>query len=74
MQTGKKSERGILKCWTDECQQSFQALKTRLTTAPVLAYADFSLPFILEVDASHGDLGVVLSQEQAKQSETSSLR
>lgn len=30
----------------------------------MLAYADFSLPFILEVDASHGGLGAVLSQEQ----------
>lgn len=50
--------------WTAECQQSFVALKTRLTTAPVLAYADFSIPFILEVDASYGGLGAVLSQEQ----------
>lgn len=44
--------------------QSFEALKIKLTTAPVLAYADFSLPFILEVDASHGGLRAVLSQEQ----------
>lgn len=29
---------------------------------PVLAYADFSIPFVLEVDASHGGLDVVLSQ------------
>ena len=29
----------------------------------MLAYVDFSLPFILEVDASHGGLGAVLSQE-----------
>uniref|UniRef100_A0A665U756 Gypsy retrotransposon integrase-like protein 1 n=1 Tax=Echeneis naucrates TaxID=173247 RepID=A0A665U756_ECHNA len=64
-QAGKRSERGAIKCWTGECQQSFEALKTKLTTAPVLAYADFSLPFILEVDASHGGLGAVLSQEQA---------
>uniref|UniRef100_A0A667ZAE4 Gypsy retrotransposon integrase-like protein 1 n=1 Tax=Myripristis murdjan TaxID=586833 RepID=A0A667ZAE4_9TELE len=63
--TGRKSDCAVIKCWTDECQQCFEALKTRLTTAPVLAYADFSLPFILEVDASHGDLGAVLSQEQA---------
>ena len=50
--------------WTEECRHSFEALKTRFTTAPVLAYADFTLPFILEVDTSHGGLGAVLSQEQ----------
>ena len=50
--------------WSDECHRNFEALKTKLTTAPVLAYADFSLPFILEVDASYGGLGAVLSQEQ----------
>ena len=49
--------------WTGEHQRSFEALKCKLTTAPMLAYADFSLPFILEVDASHGGLGAVLSQE-----------
>lgn len=59
-----KSGRGVIGCWTSECQESFQALKARLTSAPVLAYADFSLPFILEVDASHGALGAVLFQEQ----------
>ena len=50
--------------WSEQCQLSFEALKNKLTTAPVLAYADFSLPFILEVDASHSGLGAVLSQEQ----------
>ncbi len=50
--------------WIEQCQVSFEELKSRLTSAPVLAYADFSLPFILEVDASHGGLGAVLSQEQ----------
>ncbi len=42
---------------------SFEGLKGKLTTAPVLAYADFSIPFILEVDASNQGLGAVLSQE-----------
>lgn len=37
----------------------------RRKTAKVLAYADFSLPFILEVDASYGGLGAMLSQEQS---------
>ena len=62
--TGKKSKHGVIEQWTDECEQGFKALKARLTTAPVLAYADFTLPFILEVDASHGGLEAVLSQEQ----------
>lgn len=30
--------------WLEECHQ---AQKTKLTTTPVLAYADLSLPFIL---------------------------
>ncbi|KAJ8006741.1 hypothetical protein DPEC_G00110370 [Dallia pectoralis] len=51
--------------WTDECKQSFHDLRARLVAAPVLNYADFSLPFILEVDASYSGLGAVLSQEQS---------
>uniref|UniRef100_A0A8P4FZU9 ribonuclease H n=2 Tax=Dicentrarchus labrax TaxID=13489 RepID=A0A8P4FZU9_DICLA len=63
--TNKKTEQRLSRCWNDECNQSFETLKAKLTMAPVLAYADFSLPFILEVDASHGGLGAVLSQAQA---------
>lgn len=62
--SGKRLQRAAIQVWSSECQASFDALKTKLTTAPVLAYADFALPFILEVDASYGGLGVVLSQEQ----------
>ncbi len=60
----KRPEPTLSEKWTEEHQRSFDALKSKLTTAPVLAYADFSLLFILEVDASHGGLGAVLSQEQ----------
>ena len=55
----------LSRCWTDECKQSFETLKAKLTTSPVLAYADFTLPFVLEVDASYGGLRAVLSQAQA---------
>lgn len=50
--------------WTEVCEQAFQTLKSKLVSAPVLAYADFKKSFILDVDASHHGLGAVLSQEQ----------
>lgn len=50
--------------WTEEYEKSFLDLKDKLVSASVLAYANFSLPFILEIDASFSGLGVVLSQEQ----------
>lgn len=50
--------------WTDECQNAFQKLKTVLVEAPVLAYADFTLPFRLYTDASNQGLGAVLAQVQ----------
>ena len=48
--------------WTEQCEQSFDALKDALTSAPVLAYPDYSKPFILETDTSLKGLGAVLSQ------------
>ena len=48
--------------WTPECQSSFQTLKTLLSTAPVLAYPDFTAEFILDTDASNHGIGAVLSQ------------
>ena len=51
------------KRWKIVHQQDFDRLKHLLTIAPVLGYADFSQPFILETDASHQGLGAVLSQE-----------
>jgi transposase InsO family protein len=49
--------------WREEHQQALDKLKAALTSTPVLAYADYSKPFILETDASHTGLGAVLSQD-----------
>ena len=57
------TERNCLFKWTPECQQSFDELKAKLTTAPVLAYPDYSKPFILDTDASDFGIGVVLLQK-----------
>ena len=46
-----------------EHQVAFDALKTTLTTAPVLEYPNFNREFILETDASLKGLGAVLSQQ-----------
>ena len=48
--------------WTTECRQAFEELKAKFTTAPVLAYPDYSRPFILDTDASDSGIGAVLSQ------------
>lgn len=62
-QKGKSSKICLKESWTEDCEYAFQTLKGLLTSAPVLAYADFSRPFVLEVDASHQGLGAVLSQD-----------
>ena len=50
--------------WTEPCQMAFDNLKGALTQAPVLAYADFAVPFLLYTDASNQGLGAVLAQVQ----------
>jgi hypothetical protein len=48
--------------WTEECQSAFDQLKQELTRAPVLAFADYNLKFILTTDACDSGIGGVLSQ------------
>jgi hypothetical protein len=48
--------------WTEQEQASFQLLKFKLTSTPVLQYPNFSKPFILTTDASGYAIGAILSQ------------
>jgi hypothetical protein len=50
--------------WGPNHQKAFEELIHRLITAPVLAYADYTKPFILHTDASMSGLGAILYQEQ----------
>ena len=48
--------------WDENCQKSFEALKTRLISAPILGFPDFTSPFYLCVDASGEGIGAILEQ------------
>ena len=48
--------------WTESCQWSFQELKKRLTTVPVLTIPQGSTGFAIYCDASKFGLGAVLMQ------------
>ncbi|KAK1680563.1 hypothetical protein QYE76_041411 [Lolium multiflorum] len=43
--------------WTNKCEESFQKLKTKLTTAPILIMSDITKPFDVYCDASKIGLG-----------------
>ena len=50
--------------WGQAQQLAFDTLKEKLSSPPVLAYADFKKPFIVHTDASLEGLGAILYQEQ----------
>jgi ribonuclease HI len=49
--------------WSNQCQASFEELKKRLTTSPILVLPDLSKKFSIYCDASRQGLGCVLMQE-----------
>ena len=48
--------------WSDDCEKSFEELKTRLTTAPVMTLPEGSDGYVIYCDASRVGLGCVLMQ------------
>lgn len=62
MKTGVPSSKSIT--WTEQHQSTLEQLIDCLLQPPVLAFPDFSQPFILHTDASAQGLGAVLYQKQ----------
>ena len=58
----KKSEQVMLRA---EAKEAFETLKKACLEAPVLTFANFDKPFLLETDTSKLGLGAVLSQKRA---------
>ncbi|WVZ83914.1 hypothetical protein U9M48_031009 [Paspalum notatum var. saurae] len=49
--------------WTEACEKSFQELKAKLTSAPVLVLPDIHRDFVIYCDASRQGLGCVLMRD-----------
>lgn len=58
----KLTHKGAKFQWTDACERSFQALKDRLTSAPVLTLPEGTDGYVIYCDASGIGLGCVLMQ------------
>src|SRR4051812_33265553 len=50
--------------WTPKCEESFQELKRRLTSAPILAPPDTKRDFKIYCDAPRQGLGCILMQDR----------
>jgi hypothetical protein len=48
--------------WGDKQQKSFETLKEKISTTPVLALLDLQQPFEIQTDASRYAMGAVLMQ------------
>ena len=51
-----------VRMWSKECNDAFFDLKKCLVSSPIFTSPDFSLPFVLDTDASRDGLGAVIAQ------------
>ena len=50
--------------WYEVAEKYFQKMKEVISNCPILAFDNFSKPFVLECDASVEGIGVILKQTQ----------
>ena len=55
-------QKGVKFKWNDACERSFQDLKQRLTSAPILIIPESDMGYTMHCDASKEGLGCVLMQ------------
>ncbi|GKE79965.1 putative reverse transcriptase domain-containing protein, partial [Tanacetum coccineum] len=60
----KLSQKGIKFDWGEKEENTFQLIKQKLCSAPILALPEGSKDFVVYCDASHKGLGVVLMQRE----------
>eukprot|EP00833_Pecoramyces_ruminatium_P005257 jgi/Orpsp1_1/1179289/evm.model.c7180000068770.1 len=56
------TKKNIKFSWNENCQKSFEELKNRLISTPILMHPDPEKQYILECDASNYAIGAILSQ------------
>ena len=60
----KLTRKSVRFTWDQSCQDAFESLKSKLVTAPVIAYPKAEGQYILDTDACNHAIGAVLSQVQ----------
>lgn len=59
--------------WTPQANDAFEALKTCLTTPPILAMPDFARPFYVHTDSSDRAIGACLMQKSTDEGQEDSV-
>ena len=59
----KLTRKDVSFVWDEKCEEAFNELKRRLTSAPVLVVTNPEMIYTMYTDASRSGLGCVLMQE-----------